>query len=183
MKKLPLFFKISIILAVMAGAGFFVFQFFQNTFTRASDSAPHAVDIVDITENSAQITWTTDRESQGVVEYGTSPTSLSFFAPEGEKTVKHTVSLTLLSDNTSYYFRIKVGDTTYDNAGVPWTFSTKGTVGNSVPIRPTEPPVVGNYESCLQETDCDVIKEKISTQECLAIHYSRCLQSKTEVVE
>ena len=180
---MPLFLKISIIGAVMAGVGFFIFQFFQNSLTRAVDTAPHSVDITDITENSAHVVWTTDRESQGVVEYGTSPTSLSFFAPEGEKTAKHSVPLTLLSENTSYYFRIKVGDSAYDNAGVPWTFSTKGTIESSTPIQPTESVVVGDYESCLQETDCDMIKEKIATQECLAIHYSRCLQSKTEAVE
>lgn len=183
MKKIPLFLKVIIILVVMVGAGFFIFQFFQNSLTRAADTAPRSVDIIDITENSGKIVWTTDRESQGVVEYGTSPTSLSFFAPESEKTANHLVSLTLLSENTSYYFRIKVGDTAYDNAGVPWTFSTKGTAGSSIQILPTQPPALSNYESCLQETDCEAIKEKIATQECLAIHYSRCLQSQTTEVE
>lgn len=173
-----------IILAVAVTAGVFIFQFFQNSFTRASDSAPRAVDIVDSTENSVSIIWTTDRESQAVVEYGTSPTSLTFFAPEGEKTTNHSVPLTLLSENTTYYFRIKVGNTIYDNAGVPWIFSTKGTAGSSVQILPTQTPQTApNYESCLQETDCEMIKEKIAVQECLAIHYSRCLQMQTTQVE
>lgn len=174
---------IVVILMVVVGAGFFIFQFFQNSFTRAADTAPRSVAIADITENSASITWTTDRESQSVVEYGTAPDALTFFAPEGEKTTSHSVSLTLLTEATTYYFRIKVGDTSYyDNSGdnsVPWTFSTKG-AATSAPAPNSQSQEPSVYTSCLNETDCDVIKEKIKTQECLAIHYSKCLQSKTE---
>ncbi len=110
---------ISVIALVM------VFRFGPTLFTRASDSAPRDVTINNITNNSAKISWTTGASNQGVVEYGTSPTSLNFFAPETDKTKNHNVDLTLLSPNTTYYFQIRIGNKKYDNGGVPWTFTTR----------------------------------------------------------
>lgn len=104
---------------------FFGFRLFSNVFTRASDLEPRDVIISDIGRNSAKISWTTGVETQGVVEYGTTPTALNFFAPETNSTKSHQIELTLLSPNTTYYFQIRIGDKKYDNGGVPWTFTTK----------------------------------------------------------
>jgi hypothetical protein len=101
------------------------FMLVQNVFTKASDSAPRDLIISDITTNTVKIAWTTDQETQGVVEYGASPTSLNLFSPESQKTKSHVVEITLLSPTTSYYFQIRIGETKYDNGGVPWTFATK----------------------------------------------------------
>lgn len=101
------------------------FLLVQNVFTKASDSAPRDLVISAVTSNSVKINWTTDQETQAVVEYGASPTSLNLFAPESQKQTAHTVEVTLLSPGTSYYFQIRIGETKYDNGGVPWTFSTK----------------------------------------------------------
>lgn len=109
------------------------FLLVQNVFTKASDSAPRDLIINGITTNSAKLSWTTDQETQGVIEYGSSPTSLNLFAPEPQKQKNHTVEITLLSPATSYYFQIRIGETKYDNGGVPWTFSTK-LAGSDVPL-------------------------------------------------
>ena len=101
------------------------FLLVQNVFTKASDTAPRDLIISQITTNTAKISWTTDQEVQGVIEYGSSPTSLNLFAPENAKQKNHNVEITLLSPATSYYFQIRIGETKYDNGGVPWTFSTK----------------------------------------------------------
>lgn len=182
MKKFLRILMILFILAVAAGAAYFLFQFFQSSFTRAEDIAPRSVETVEVSENSAVVTWTTDQTSQAVVEYGSSPTSLTFFAPETEKTTAHSVSLTLLSANTTYYFQIKAGDKVFDNVGVPWSFTTKSVGGAAQTVTPiiTSAPAPNDFADCEQETDCEAIKEKIKTQECLAIHYSRCLTSETE---
>lgn len=178
---------IVVLLVVAGGIGFLLFQFFQGGLIRAEDIAPHAVEAADLTENSTAITWTTDKESQGVVQYGTSADSLTFFAPETQKSTTHSVPLTLLAENMTYYFTLKIGDKIFDNAGVPWSFTTKsksGRTGQS--IIPTMAPVADPYLSCTQETDCDVIKEKIQSSQCLAIHYSQCLMKQTseeEVIE
>lgn len=101
------------------------FRFLGEYLTsRASNAAPQNLSITDITQNAATVKWTTDQETQVVIEYGTTPTSLTFFAPEATKTKEHRVELNLLTSTTTYYFQIKSGDKIYDNGGVPWTFTT-----------------------------------------------------------
>jgi len=172
---------ISIVLGTIIGLLiiFFGFRIMQKVFTRAADIAPRDVVVSDISNNSTKITWSTDQEAQGVVEYGTSPTSLNFFAPESKKTKNHTVELTLLSPNSTYYFQIRIGDKKFDNGGVPWTFTTKSTSaqsgtqpGNTLPTQkptpiskvvieqPTTAPTAAPQAECSQ-TDCDKIKEKL----------------------
>ena len=124
---------------LLAGVLIFVgFKLLQGVFTKASDTAPRDVVITGGTQSASHIGWTTDQETQGVIEYGSSPTSLNFFAPEAQKGKKHSVDITLLSPGTTYYFQIRVGDQKYDNGGVPWTFTTKSK-GN-IDITPTATP-------------------------------------------
>jgi len=127
---------IKISIGVMAGLVVVVggFLLVQNVFTKASDSAPRDLVISGVTNNSAKINWTTDQETQAVIEYGASPTSLNLFAPESQKQKAHTVEVTLLSPGTSYYFQIRIGETKYDNGGVPWTFSTKTNQQYNAPV-------------------------------------------------
>lgn len=103
------------------------FNLFSGAFTRASDDVPRDVVVSDITQNSSKINWSTGNDTQGVIEYGTSPTALNFFAPESASGKNHVMDLTLLSPGSAYYFQIRIGDKTYDNGGVPWTFTTKTT--------------------------------------------------------
>lgn len=74
---------------------------------------------------SAAVVWTTDKPAQGVVEYGTTPASLLLRSLETDAAAEHKVNLTPLKPNTSYYFRIRVGDQIYDNSGIPFSFKTK----------------------------------------------------------
>lgn len=105
--------------------GILGFRFLGEYLTsRASDAAPKNLSITEITTNSSVVKWSTDQETQVVIEYGTSPTSLTFFAPEATRTKEHRVELNLLTEATTYYFQIKAGDKIFDNGGVPWTFTT-----------------------------------------------------------
>ncbi len=156
------------------------FKIFSGVFTRAADFEPRDVVISNIDKNSVKISWATGVETQGVVEYGTTPTALNFFAPEPQKTKNHTVDLTLLSPSTTYYFQIRIGDKKYDNGGVPWTFTTKGTeksqpttlsptsTASSQPTTPTPvqslrvPDSASTTEAqACDETNCAKIKRKI----------------------
>lgn len=105
--------------------GILGFRFLGEYLTsRASDAAPKNLSITELTTNSSVVKWSTDQETQVVIEYGTSPTSLTFFAPEATRTKEHRVELNLLTEATTYYFQIKAGDKIFDNGGVPWTFTT-----------------------------------------------------------
>jgi len=115
--------------------GVILFNLLKDKFVSASNIAPKDVAISKITQTSAKVTWTTDSESQSVIEYGTSPTSLTFFAPESTKTKSHEVELNLLTPETTYYFQISTADKKFSNGGVPWTLTT---LGEST-ISPTPP--------------------------------------------
>jgi len=81
---------------------------------------------------SATITWTTDKETMGVVEYGTTPASLLLRAPESSQSTSHSVVLSPLKAGTNYYFRIRIGEEVFDNNGIPYSFKTK-----TVAVEPT----------------------------------------------
>ncbi len=87
----------------------------------------------------AVISWTTEKETQSTVEYGTTPASLLLRAPEQQSTTSHKIDLSPLRAGTTYYFRIRVGDKIYDNDGIPFSFKTKAEEGETA--LPTEPPM------------------------------------------
>jgi len=175
---------------------YFGFRIFGS---RAADFEPKDVVISNIGQNSATITWTTGAETQGVIEYGTTPTALNFFAPESVQTKNHNVDLTLLSPSTTYYFQIRVNDKKYDNGGVPWTFTTKTVEKTAIPSpSPTEipsptPAITVNTPTPVQrliipnegtpspvcdETDCAKIKEKLG-KGCTTQDYFKCVLKLT----
>jgi hypothetical protein len=86
---------------------------------------------------SATITWTTDKETMGVVEYGTTPASLLLRAPESSQSTSHSVVLSPLKAGTNYYFRIRIGEEVFDNNGIPYSFKTK-----TVAVEPTIMPTI-----------------------------------------
>ena len=122
--------------------GILGFRFLGEYLTsRASDSDPKNLSITEITTSSAVVKWSSDQDIQVVIEYGTSPTSLTFFAPEATRTKEHRVELNLLTEATTYYFQIKSGDQVFDNGGVPWTFTTLSQAEANPTQTSTEPTV------------------------------------------
>ena len=165
------------------------FMYLQGVPGRAEDQAPRDVVVSDITTNSVKINYATGIKTQGVVEYGVSPTSLNSLAPESESGLNHEINLTLLSESTTYYFQINIAGKKYDNAGVPWTFSTKSADGSdsqdlnltpSTRLTPISRVVIPNPEdgSCTNEVDCLKIKAKLG-KGCNTQDYLRCLKRGT----
>ena len=85
----------------------------------------------------AVITWMTDNPAQGIVEYGLGPASLLLRELETDPVTTHKVTLKLLKPDTSYYFRIRVGEDVYDNSGIPFSFKTKSSGEDGDPVKPT----------------------------------------------
>lgn len=123
-----------------------------NYFAKASSCQAQKVSHLQVTPNSAVISWETQDVSQGRVEYGTNPASLTFTAPEGTSGKTHNVPLTLLTPNTVYYYLVTIGNTRCDSSGqkcdsncVPWSFTTNSPqvtpaqVTTLAPL-PTSPP-------------------------------------------
>jgi len=188
----PIVKKVSAIVVGIAVFVVLVVGYFTIFGTRAADFEPRDVIVSNIEKNSVRATWATGVDSQGVVEYGTTPTALNFFAPEATKVKTHTIDLTLLSPNTTYYFDIRVGDTKYDNGGVPWTFTTKGAEASvaTPTTAPTQPfdstqgkptPIqrlkISDGTNCT-ETDCAKIKTLLG-KGCSTQDYFLCLKKLT----
>lgn len=161
----------------------------QNVFTTAADVQPQDVIISEITQNSAKVTWTTGQETLSNIQYGTSPTTLTFSAPETEKTTNHSVSLTLLSKETTYYFSIAVGDEKFDNGGIPWTFTTKGDSDTAtegagllptveVTATPAATVAPTSATSACSFTDCEEIKANFG-KGCTTQDYFKCVRKLT----
>jgi len=86
---------------------------------------PTGVQIINITQQEATITWTTQKPSQGVINYGISPNNLTLLQPETTPAINHQIKLTSLLPEATYFFVIKIGDNIFDNNGQPFTFTTK----------------------------------------------------------
>jgi|SRR3990167_1427394 len=172
---------ISLMILVLA------FGVLQNFFTRASGEIPQNVVVSEQTENQAKITWTTEIETIGLVNYGVSPSALTFpQSGDSIKTKQHSVDITLLSPGTTYYFDIQVGETKYDNGGVPWTFTTKEVQKTQVVVPSVEPAkeeVQATPEPTIEprtcvETSCDEIKAKLG-KGCTTQDYFKCVKALT----
>jgi hypothetical protein len=133
---------------------------------------------------SATITWMTDKEAMGVVEYGTTPASLLLRAPESSQSTSHSMVLTPLKAGTNYYFRIRVGEEVFDNNGIPYSFKTMTTV-----IEPTQIPTIAVLPTVSVLPSVKVASES-GTAECNkttdynkdgvvnSLDYVSCLRSK-----
>lgn len=103
------------------------------------------------------ISFTTDKEVQAVVKYGLSPTNMMMTKTESAQATEHNFELTSLKANSSYYYSIDIGGNTFDNGGIPWSFSTKVTEETQSVVPTIEPTVVplptASVSSCDYTTD------------------------------
>ncbi|MCA9372351.1 fibronectin type III domain-containing protein [Candidatus Woesebacteria bacterium] len=176
-------------LFVLLPAITYMFFFGTGFISRAFDSAPQNVSISHITKSSSVVSWATDRATQSVLEYGTSPTDLKSFAPEASSTKEHSVELTLLAPASTYYFSIRTGSRLYDNNGVPWSFTTKtltgeevqgiSTILNSLELTP-KPQSTGQPSPlfCDKSGTCESIRTQLG-KGCSSQDYLLCLQTVT----
>jgi hypothetical protein len=123
---------------------------------------------------SASITWNSDKESMGIVEYGTTPASLLLRAPESQQTMNHNLTLSPLKANTNYYFRIRVGEEVFDNNGIPYSFKTKAgvVVPTLVPTTVLVPTAAAGSSECNRVTDYN--KDGVIN----SLDYMSCLKNK-----
>ncbi len=77
------------------------------TFTTLDRTPPviSDIEVIDITYNSARITWTTDEDANSVLSYGLTDTyeSTSY---DGTYVTSHSLLLTGLTDETEYHFQV-----------------------------------------------------------------------------
>ena len=141
--------KIPTILGIIVlVAGVFLGVFYLNMtqvfrIGASPQTTPKNVRITDIADTSATISWTTDGETVDFVNWGDSQSSISKVQEEDSSNSKyytHSIALTGLTANSTYYFKINADGTTYDNNGVPWQFTT----GPTLSLNTTSYPISGS---------------------------------------
>lgn len=102
---------------------------------------------------AATITWDTNEIASTLVEYGTTTSSYNSIAGSASALeTSHSVSLSGLNGNTTYYFRVRSADAsgnsaTNDNGGNGWSFTT---------VADTTAPTVSNISSLVNNTSAIV---------------------------
>ena len=77
-----------------------------------------AVTVAPGTDNTALVTWTTDEPATSRIEYGIDPANLNLNASSAALVTSHSLNLTGLAPNTTYYYQI----ISVDEAGNPTTY-------------------------------------------------------------
>ena len=121
---------VTILLGKQASSSYFAKASSCPVLMDPAEKAPKALQV---SGNSAVVSWETQDVTAGRVEYGTSPSNLAFSAPEATSGKTHTVPLSLLTPNTRYHYVITIGDNKCDATGlckgdqcVPFYFDTLG---------------------------------------------------------
>ena len=125
----------------------------SNTVTGTLDiSAPQISStptVTELTENTAVIEWTTNEPGSSIVQYGTSSSGWGSYTLSqniANLTSNHSITLTGLSENTTYFFRVGSTDTCGNgpdqipnttNPSAEYTFSTVGSYPPSIVEFPT----------------------------------------------
>ncbi len=120
------------------------------------------VSVTDITETTAEISWTTNTTSDSRVNYGTT-TGLGQTKPGASEGTAHNIILTGLTQGTKYYFEVEStdtsGTTTEDNAGEYYSFTTLTPATYSITLE----PVCGVCGELIEAELCDEIIEVTAT--------------------
>lgn len=97
---------------------------FSGTSPKASqENPPQNIRLEEVNPTSATISWTTREPAFGFISYGESM-SLGKTVQSGEKATVHTATVPNLNPETTYYYKVGVGEEIFDNEGVPYSFTT-----------------------------------------------------------
>jgi len=95
---------------------------------------------------TAIVSWTTDKEVKASIFYGTNMASLLLMAEDMQPTVDHSILLTNLKSNTTYYYKIVVDvNNVFDNGGMMYSFKTSGKAEEEIieePLINTQPTLI-----------------------------------------
>ncbi|MDD5221106.1 MAG: fibronectin type III domain-containing protein, partial [Candidatus Pacebacteria bacterium] len=139
---------------------------FDTTTAKEDVVAPviSAVATSSITLSGATITWTTDENSDSIVDYGTTVGLGQLAGNTSDATTTHSVSLTSLTSDTLYYFQVRSQDSsgntaTDNNGGNYYTFTTVADGTNPVISNVDAPVIDRNSATVTWDTDEDATSQ------------------------
>jgi hypothetical protein len=207
--KKPMSRKIPILIGLCIAGLAIIILLQRGGLTKATDEKPANVAFTPTSSKSVTVTWSTGNPTIGQVLSSTnmdtltgkSPTNAvpDYFPEEGDAKTDHSIVLDNLQAATTYYVEIQIGDSMYDDGGVPFTFTTpvsdsalnvttsatkpQNSIANPfsasvTPIQhlviPNSPAAVTPAASC-NYTDCSDIKAHFG-QGCSTSDYIQCLK-------
>lgn len=121
-----------VILLIGTFAGVF-FLGMRQIFKIGADTsvAPQDIRTSNISDNSATISWTTDKETTNFITWGESSASVNKIEKEtqdNQKFTTHSITISGLKPNTKYFYKINSEGENFDNKGIPWEFTTGQTL-------------------------------------------------------
>src|SRR3990172_2178899 len=123
--KIPTVVGIIVLIIGLAVAVFLLQQ--QQIFRLGAspDRMPKDVRTTNVNDTSFTISWTTDKETVGFVEWGADENTPQT-ANEENNTAKniHSVTVRNASANKTYFFRVNSDGNSYDNNGALWQVKT-----------------------------------------------------------
>jgi hypothetical protein len=121
-----------LVLVIGLAAGVYLVQSRQVFKLGASpEFNPKNVRVTNITDSSFNVSWTTNKATEGFIKWGGSEKSLSGVETDEIKgdSFTHYVTVQDLSVSTEYFFIINSGGTEFNNNGIAWSTKT----GPSIP--------------------------------------------------
>lgn len=130
-KKIAIIISISIALITIVGIASYIIL--NQSRASASQEQPEGVEVLVSEDGKIEIFFQTANPTNPVIKYGKSPELTNEIAVGDFDTVNHSIEITGLDPNTTYYYVIEIGTQVYNNSGVPWTFTTRDTVVEIAP--------------------------------------------------
>src|SRR3989344_1130955 len=120
------------------------------------DIKPTSENDVNITQNSAVISWRTNKLAEGIVRYGKATSYGATAYSEAPRDFSHSVTLTNLEPGKTYYYEIQVKDVlNKETKSTPQSFTTKAPAqGATTPTYSNNPQVLG-ASSCAVDLSRD----------------------------
>lgn len=141
-----------------------VIHVFQvNATTPPVDTTPPVitnVQIVDVTQTTATVTWTTDEASDTRVEFGTS-TSYGAVAVKPESVTSHSFTLDGLTPGTPYNLRVK----SWDNAPVRNSATSANYTFTTLAPEPVDPTIELLARIAQLESQLAAVQEQLSASQ------------------
>jgi hypothetical protein len=141
--KIPTIVGIIILLATTF-AGVYFLQMNQVFKIGANPTfIPKDIRTSNVSDSSATISWVTEDSATNFINWGETQENLTKIEKESDTDQKfftHSITLTGLKENFTYYYKINSNGTDYDNNGLPWQFTT----GGGISLNQTSNPISGS---------------------------------------
>lgn len=128
-KKIPTFLALIVLILGLSGIVLLAQNTTQFQGQAAPDEEPKNIQISNTTDNSFTVSYVTDSEVLGSIQYGTSERNLPNQETSGSDAKRlHIITVSGLRPNTDYYFTITSGRNQFTNNGQPFSVKTGQTL-------------------------------------------------------